>query len=70
MRALKSFEEEVSKSDEEINLVRAAVFVAQHLYPRVTADEVEAQLDQMAADLERSLPPHGGNSTPTLTLSV
>jgi hypothetical protein len=31
MRALKSFEEEVSKSDEEINLVRAAVFVAQHL---------------------------------------
>jgi hypothetical protein len=70
MRALKSFEEEVSKSDEEINLVRAAVFVAQHLYPRVTADEVEAQLDQMAADLERSLPPHGERYTMRMIKSI
>lgn len=31
MRALENFREEVAKPDEEINLIRAAVFVAQHL---------------------------------------
>jgi hypothetical protein len=31
MRALENFRAEVAKPDEEINLVRAGVFVAQHL---------------------------------------
>jgi hypothetical protein len=31
MKALENFREEVAKPDEEISLVRAAVFVAQHM---------------------------------------
>lgn len=57
MRALENFGAEVAKPDEEINLVRAGVFVAQHLYPRVTAEEVEAEMEEMAAELEPLLPP-------------
>ncbi|KAG0609183.1 hypothetical protein M758_8G164600 [Ceratodon purpureus] len=57
MRALENFRAEVAKADEEINLVRAAAFVAQHLYPRITADEVEADMAEMAAELEPLLPP-------------
>lgn len=35
-------------------------FGANCRYPRITADEVEAELDKMAAELEPILPPPAG----------
>ena len=52
------FREEMSKPDEEIDLARAAGYVAMHRRPdesRVT-DAIE-ELDALAADLEATLPP-------------
>jgi len=63
MKALENFREEVAKPDEEINLIRASVFVAQHLYPRISADELEAEMEEMAAALGPLLPPPGERYT-------
>lgn len=70
MRALENFSEEVAKPDEEINLIRAAVFVAQHLYPRITADKVEAEMEEMAAALEPLLPPPAERYTMRMINSI
>ncbi|XP_024359446.1 uncharacterized protein [Physcomitrium patens] len=70
MRALENFRAEVAKPDEEISLVRAAVFVAQHLYPRITAEEVEAEMKEMADELEPLLPPPAERYTMRMINSI
>ena len=52
------FREEMSKPDEEIDLARAAGYVAMHRRPDESrvADAVE-ELDVLAAELEATLPP-------------
>lgn len=50
------FYQEVQKSEEEIDLARAALYIAQEEYPRLDTQEYLNALDTMAMEVEERLP--------------
>ncbi|BCL37382.1 SirB1 family protein [Nostoc sp. MS1] len=50
------FYQEVQKSEEDIDLARAALYIAQEEYPRLDTDEYLNTLDTMAMEVEERLP--------------
>jgi regulator of sirC expression with transglutaminase-like and TPR domain len=50
------FYQEVQKSEEDIDLARAALYIAQEEYPRLDTEEYLNALDTMAMEVEERLP--------------
>ncbi len=50
------FYHEVNQSDDQIDLGRAALYIAQETYPHLDPDEYLAALDTMATEVEERLP--------------
>jgi len=52
------FAQEMQKPDEDIDLAKAAMYVAMHRRPdEARVDDAVEELDQLAAELEKTLPP-------------
>ena len=51
------FAEELEKPDDDVNLVRAAMYIAMHRRPTADVDDAEAEFEVLAAELEALLPP-------------
>ena len=52
------FAQEMQKPDEDIDLAKAAMYVAMHRRPdEARVDDAAEELDQLAAELEKTLPP-------------
>ncbi|MBD1825135.1 tetratricopeptide repeat protein [Cyanobacteria bacterium FACHB-DQ100] len=54
--ARQRFYQEVRQDDEEINLEKAALYIAQEEYPELEVDYYLKALDQMAAEIQARLP--------------
>ncbi|GAQ88507.1 hypothetical protein KFL_004340140 [Klebsormidium nitens] len=57
VKALESFQSELARPDDDIDLVRAAALIAQHAYPEASPEACDAELRLMAEDLTHELPP-------------
>lgn len=55
-QARQSFYHEINQPDEQIDLAKAALYVAQEEYPHLDPDEYLNALDTMAAELQERLP--------------
>ncbi|MDF0554990.1 transglutaminase-like domain-containing protein [Kamptonema sp. UHCC 0994] len=55
-RSRKLFEQEINHLDQQINLAKAALYIAQEEEPDIDPEEYINALDTMAADVQESLP--------------
>ena len=55
-RSRKLFEQEINHLDQQINLAKAALYIAQEEEPDIDPDEYINALDTIAADVQESLP--------------
>lgn len=56
LQARQSFIQEINQSDKQIDLAKAALFIAQEEYPNLDPDEYLNALDTMAFELQQQLP--------------
>ena len=65
------FAEELQKPEAEVDFVRAAAFVAMHRRPELSrVDDAVEELDELAAELEKLLPPNEEERFPLRTLKT
>jgi regulator of sirC expression with transglutaminase-like and TPR domain len=65
------FAEEMRKPDAEVDFVRAAAFVAMHRRPELSrVEDAVEELDELAAELEKLLPPNEEDRFPLRTLKT
>ena len=69
-RGLALFEEELAKDDSEVDVARAALYVALHHTPQLDVEAYMARLDAMARDLEAFLPPPDERYTRRMLLAI
>ena len=69
-RGLALFEAELSRPDEEVDVIRAALYIAMHHTPRLDVDACVAQLEEMSAGLEAHLPPPDERYTRRMLLAI
>lgn len=56
-KGLDAFSEEMQKADEDIDLAKCALLIAQHRYPEIDVEDYLRKLDLMAQELLEFLPP-------------
>jgi len=56
-RGLELFKKELDQEEEDVDLLKAAVFIAQHRTPELDADAVIRKIDAMVEELQEYLPP-------------
>ena len=59
LQSLEAYRTELSKPDEEVQLLQCAIHIARHAYPDLQPQEVYRQIDEIAARVEAVLPPLG-----------
>ena len=65
------FAEEMRKPDAEVDFVRAAAFVAMHRRPELSrVEDAVEELDELAAELQKLLPPNEEDRFPLRTLKT
>mmetsp|Transcript_14545 Transcript_14545/g.23952 ORF Transcript_14545/g.23952 Transcript_14545/m.23952 type:complete len:437 (+) Transcript_14545:265-1575(+) len=65
------FAEELGKPDDEINFLRAAMYIAMHRRPDLQrVEDAEMEIAELAADLEKTLPPNPADRFPLRTLKA
>ena len=63
--------EELAKPDDEINFVKAAMYIAMHRRPDFSrVEDAETEIDELAAELESRLPPNPEDRFPLRTLKA
>jgi regulator of sirC expression with transglutaminase-like and TPR domain len=64
------FEEELAKEDSQVDVARAALFIAMHRTPELDVAACIAQLDDMGRALEARLPPPDERYTRRMLLAI
>lgn len=65
------FAEELAKPDDEINFMKAAMYIAMHRRPDFSrVEDAETEIAELAAELETRLPPNHEDMFPLRTLKA